>query len=464
MASLTTLPTELLVAIAEYLDGKTAILNSLSQVCRRLRPIAQDLMYTNITLRGHRKGELACLLRTLLGLPCWLEKIRRLDLELTHLESDTMPKQEFLPFESASTQEAFVGNIINQLSLRSRTDDASSLETFTSRWADGLKANGQAKFAGVLLALVPKAVDIRLTMLDSEGNSSPSYNPCYAFFNIGREVTHILGGLSSFFSGLRNVKRITIPRGNISILHLPFLGLETLEVHLGRITLNHTILDNLPAYAQLQTMILRGDSKHLMQGYADGWVNQAIRQFQCLGLSHFEFHLRNPRPLYEYAPASFSPLVQSLHSVASTLKSLKLDFSIDEQTFGSGDHAPLPVCSFEGLPNLQQLEVPMFALPVDPQLNAPMATLEKLTIICPTAGTLDYLERLTVRTPFYTSLVLSYTSLVPSLQEVVLLCRSSKGEPMSYFHDNNHHVFRKLRGMGVSVSLRECDAQDIFGE
>lgn len=152
MPSLETLPTELLLQIAE--EGEQKSLASLSLVCRRLSSIAQRVLYRSVDLSSHelhQTQQVGRLVRTIFERPDLGEKIRSLQ-----LTAQEYPLGQYLA-QGLSREDMLFLQSRSEEHLRSRLFEVSEAVTYAEaeETIEKLLAVWMRMPQGLLLTLLP---------------------------------------------------------------------------------------------------------------------------------------------------------------------------------------------------------------------------------------------------------------------------------------------------------------------
>jgi len=154
-----TLPTELLVEVAEYLKSDKTSLRNLALVCRQFRYASEGPLYHTINLRYRHldfrndHDILIRVLRTLLERPDLGEKVRTLFLTVYKTENPNRNYHENLILRNGRFQ-GFTKNCMTVVNRLGFTEKA--------WWVQKIRTAFEPAFGGILLALVPNVVRLQL--------------------------------------------------------------------------------------------------------------------------------------------------------------------------------------------------------------------------------------------------------------------------------------------------------------
>jgi len=456
------LPNELLLEVVEHLEGDNKALAAVVRSCKHLRSIADDLLYKNIIIPPTAAKRVVYLVRTLLERPTRSARVNKLSVPFSvynrALECDNMDSADL----AENTQ--WISD------ARARVQGLS--KHGFGPWVSRIDSGYTISIAAVLMTLLSSVVDLQLLTYCGGVFLGSDVNPIGYLF--GMSLTSFIADVAPALRyPLGKIRRLGVLGGSLDLLHLPFDSVEILEIDLVCQMVSNIQGKNMDSYsnlacwtqpslamcARVHTVVLRSDWSELSPAPPVG-----IGLFPLLAaldngqLRNLELHItRSPR----YASAhdtSFALLVQKLSALGDTIETLTIDYT-EGPDFDP--RAGLSQCrladSFSAFSRLRKLVVLQQALincnyrrsiyyELDLEAYFP-ATLESVTIVCPTVTILGWLEGVQAARS---------RGEVTNLGEVILRCRCSHGDsPETFDSPVALHLFRELHKLGVFVTVEE---------
>ncbi|KAI4694726.1 hypothetical protein J4E81_006325 [Alternaria sp. BMP 2799] len=176
MTDLCGLPDELLLAVAKCLRDDTkngySDLNHLALSCRKLRPIAQEVFYTDISITPTLERGLARLARTLLQRPDLARRVLKLSIELSgipimHLES-CVSSREYRRDDRCTCGIPELG--AHFIGFASTVESRNDITLHNVGWEDMLMSGVETALVKLILCITPALSDLTL-----ENRGSPLY-------------------------------------------------------------------------------------------------------------------------------------------------------------------------------------------------------------------------------------------------------------------------------------------------
>ncbi|KAF2821678.1 hypothetical protein CC86DRAFT_99338 [Ophiobolus disseminans] len=240
MAKLLDLPKELLLEIAEGLEGDNLNLASLCLTSRACAYFSKPSLYRCVKIRRENANriQIALLLRTALDRPDLIALTKVIDIE-TSIFRDL---DERLEVPSGATRMRLESGLRLEdaaldCSRRLERSSPSGVSSMIRLWRSDLRNGAQAAYLGVLLSLLTNVNDISITIYTEEGEDRKTVQPLERLFGLS------VGGWDDekhmdprphlpLLPSTRNVTRLKISGANMALLGLGFEGLEILEADL----------------------------------------------------------------------------------------------------------------------------------------------------------------------------------------------------------------------------------------
>ncbi|KAF2875761.1 hypothetical protein BDV95DRAFT_591199 [Massariosphaeria phaeospora] len=306
MASLTSLPNELLYAITAYLQGDAMTLRNLSKVARRLCPVAQTAMYMSVFLRSKPRA-VEPLVRELLRVPRYAS-------ELQHLEIDPEGKHQ--------THRVVLSDWANSRGYNPKgLADRQPLVRRSAPNSVGNPGGLLSPSTELLLYLLPKLETLII------GNTKDCRKDPGLLF---QRILQLQRAITPNPPGLANVKKISTWSRNIRILELLFTALQAPEVDfLGCV---EQLFPGLPfrglvlsRYQNLESLTVRSYARELAPRLRPrGCTWDLIKLLSCKHLKHLEICIERGRWDNDHV-LTWNLLAKILELLAPSLESLKLD-------------------------------------------------------------------------------------------------------------------------------------------
>jgi len=394
MTDLCGLPDELLLAVAKCLRDDTedgySDLNHLALSCRKLRPIAQEVFYTDISITPTLERGLALLARTLLQRPDLATRVRKLDVKLsyeqfTHSESCVSEGYYYEDSEEECTcgipdlGTHFMGFLIGV-----KSKDGVPLRN--KGWEDMLMRGEDTALVGLILCVTSALSDLTLMIWNSprcnpNGNNDVAwteFEEVFEFKEVFEGITR-QKNLADCFQGLSRLKRLfTDDYPPCSWLSLPQLEAARIKLFEGayydgtmisQITHGATVSTTLTSLV-IQTefeALYSHDAIHMdgmyghMRSVVRGLTNltHLFILYRTVLDSHDDFDPRNtPRGSFAHIVAHLESrsLTNLTLDVEPTLKDLVRYMIMLEYTRGVS-----PMTWLAGLPKLRNLNAPQEA-------------------------------------------------------------------------------------------------------
>jgi hypothetical protein len=472
-ACLLKLPNELLLEVAKQLKGDNQALAALMSSCTRLKPVAEGLLYTTITIQRGSKCQAPNLVRTLLEKPAYALQVGKISLAI-NMSSSSGPEPTSADAIDVANQPLWISDI--------RRHFKSLNNKYIDFWQRQVLSGHTSSIAMMLLTLLPRVAEVEAFVYENAACSSPVNDVSRLLFGIdqSRPILHRLRqqGLSSapfrsaFTSALSNVRQLKLLGGNLDLLLLPFNSLDVLEIDLGAeiagasqdiTTRTNTVGWGVNLWShfrhkpQMQTLILHSDWCEFLPRL--GWYPTLpffLTGIQSSQLRQLEVHIKwSPRKA-STKDCSFEHLLNSLGG--DLVERLKIDY-VDESEFKPkdclGDFSR--ATSFSMFPRLKHLTIlqeSIIACNYQRSLDWEQditsffpCPLETLTIVCPTAVVLRWLGHLQLA---------RLSGSMKQLREITLLCRCGHGaSPDDFKSDAADQCFGELLDVGIFVKAVE---------
>ncbi|KAI4639956.1 hypothetical protein J4E93_008755 [Alternaria ventricosa] len=214
MTDLCGLPDELLLAVAKCLRDYTrngySDLTHLALSCRKLRPIAQEVFYTEVCTNPRQRQGLARLARTLLQRHDLASRVRKLSIELSgkpimHLES-CVSSREYHRYDRCTCGIPELGT--HFIAFASTVESGNDITLHNVGWEDMLMRGVDTALVKLILCITPALSDLTL-----ENRGSQLYanykNVVWGEFG---ELFHDVARHKEFaecFQGLSSLTRLT---------------------------------------------------------------------------------------------------------------------------------------------------------------------------------------------------------------------------------------------------------------
>jgi hypothetical protein len=233
-ACLLKLPNELLLEVAKQLKGDNQALAALMSSCTRLKPVAEGLLYTTITIQRGSKCQAPNLVRTLLEKPAYALQVGKISLAI-NVSSSSGPEPTSADSIDIANQPLWISDI--------RRHFKSLNNKYIDFWQRQVLSGQTSSIAMMLLTLLPRVAQVEAFVYEIAACSAPVIDVSRLLFAI-HQSRSLLNRLSQrrpslaqfrsvFTSALSNVKQLKLLGGNLDLLLLPFDALDVLEIDLG---------------------------------------------------------------------------------------------------------------------------------------------------------------------------------------------------------------------------------------
>ncbi|KAI4953274.1 hypothetical protein J4E86_006815 [Alternaria arbusti] len=423
MTDLCGLPDELLLAVAKCLRDDTkngySDLNHLALNCRKLRPIAQEVFHTDISITPTLKRGLARLARTLLQRPDLARRVLKLNIELsgmplTHHRNCVSEGHYFEDSEVECTCGIpYLGTHFMGFLIGVKSKDGVPLRN--KGWEDMLMRGEDTALVGLILCVTPALSDLTLMIWDSPRcNDFDNNNVAWAEFEKVFENITRQKDLADCFQGLSSLKRlVTDGYPPCSWLSLP--RLEAARINLFEDPSYNTMISQITPGATVSTtltrLVIQPEFEALYSYdaiYMDGFYGHVRSVIRGLtNLTHlFILYRAIVDPYGRFDPlntprGSFAHIVSHLESrsltnltldVEPALKDLVRYMIMLEYTRGVS-----PMTWLAGLPKLRNLNAPQeafFSANEEFRTCHLPTTIESISIMDATYETKRYLKHL----------------------------------------------------------------------
>jgi hypothetical protein len=500
MPSLTSLPNEILLNVAQQLRADVETLANLSLACRKLQSIAQEVLYECINIDCgnedyadhiyhyetrwggggvHAPPKFARLIRTIGALPGLSDTTKEIHIDIyARFRSST---NYWHTIDGQVDEELAVidGKWSREVRLRFREHcrdrvrelfspmDIPTVPAFDYiAWASRMGRGQQSALAGLVLLLTRHLTKLNLTIRhNTRENNNMSMGPLKNLFGIDH-WEHSDETLEPFRSRLNNVEEITTFDAHLPILLL-LIGLKYLHVKMsgnpaqyhgwlvGNRRQNRSTYAATYEHAHLETLVVETFTNELHHRDELPQVNKTVGLPECAALRNLTVLMRgfhrhaDPNSRLVSGP-SFSTLIDNISAVAETLEFLDIDylplfyFGWWQKRWNNGKGPFVPCASLLQFSRLRRLAVPEPALGrfnPDRRLTELLPpSLEELTVYHPTGRLLAWLDCLLTALPD-----------LPVLRTVTLKCRPSWGKSAAWFRLQENPVFQRLRERGIAV-------------
>jgi hypothetical protein len=264
------LPIEVLLDVAERLQGDNQALAALMRSCKRLKLVAEEFLYTIITIPPKSKYKAPHLVRTLLEKPAYALQVSEINLAICDFHPPIRVEREKEDVIEISSQSGWIADMVKHFIIVNN-DIASWMYRALSGYVPSI--------AMMLPTLLPCVTNINL-LLYEDTPFAERLNDINRLLFGNFESSTALALLLVFRSPLSSVKRLRLSSGNMEFLHLPFHSVEIIELDLGveRASSSSQFLStrsniveslNLPAYPRLvyprlRTLVLYSDWSELL--------------------------------------------------------------------------------------------------------------------------------------------------------------------------------------------------------
>ncbi|KAF2705553.1 hypothetical protein K504DRAFT_460279 [Pleomassaria siparia CBS 279.74] len=444
--SLYDLPNELLTQIAGCLEEarvpRKMDLVRLVRVSKRMQPIAEDVLYRSANVSAGAKvscshNDMLELLRTLLRHPDLGSKIRILNMS-------TVRRNRARKYEKEGS--------LNLRELREM-----SLEKLKElgygvgcAWYTMVEASIESAFAGLVLALLPKVVDLKLSVLD-HARGDPCPEPLLALFG----TANLPAKLAPTF---RTCKRLSILADHFPMLSEDFANLTCLA--LGHVSIRDILRLNGPYSLRGVSGVKRLYMKLVVQVAETFIIENLDAKFEDLlaamgfpALTHLtvEFFNEGCR-CPEGHTLEIKTFLKDLRSVSSTLEKLELCFDdledVDDEQWILKNSEPAE--TFKQFTALRHLSIPERFLLDSANDDRTItdilpASLEKLDLIAPKPEILRLLQR-----------IADNRSQMPTLGKVFLRCREYNAPAHDLWYTDTP-VWEQLDSHGITTVVLSLD-------
>ncbi|KAG9388776.1 hypothetical protein PtrSN002B_001377 [Pyrenophora tritici-repentis] len=390
MAELLSLPDELLLAIANEMQGDIRnayrSLRSLALSCRRLRPIAQEVLYMDVaicrtqSLRG--PNSLTCLVQTLVQRPGLAVKVNKLNLRIIGnpiMHSKDCLELMYTEYEGCTCGFKPVLSLCIETIGNIRANNGSRL--YNHDWASNIQAGLQLAMVGLILCLTPHLESLTLDYRKQKMESSGFYTKPIAFEHFSLDdlfgsvtqspafsIEHIKG----FAKLTRLITNTCPPSKLISLPQLKGLEIGLLNDHWNQdrglrpllstgtalsMTMTHLTvrLDKLALYSD-RAILVRGVYRRL---------NDIIKNLTVLEYLFLQFGSEwgkrfDPRQ-GDLSEASFEYVTSEIESLSLTHLALDVE-DVGKAWFYESGETPFevirPMTSLRRLPKLRSITAP----------------------------------------------------------------------------------------------------------
>ena len=425
MTDLCGLPDELLVAVAKCLrdDNKNRYsdLNHLALSCRKLRPIAQEVLYTEVPKNPTPKRSLANLARTLLQRPDLAKRVRKLNIDLSGMSLTHHRSCLSWGCQDEEGREDCTCGIPELVTLfqglTSTVNSRNGVSLHNEGWEDMLMRGIDAALVGLILYITPALDTFSLTTLNSP--MDPEYHKNNAAWAEVEKLFELISrhvGLAGCFLGLSSLTRLlTTGCAPSSWLSLPRLEAARFDLFEDPDHTNKMISNIAPGVTVSTTLTRLVVQPEFKAFYCDKATNMegVYGQFRIVvsgltSLTHlFVLYRAAANPLLTYEPlaspqGSFAHIVSRLES--RSLTDLTVDVEPAPEHWGGYVtmmlgyiHDTTPMTTFAGLPRLLNLNGPQqafFSVNEGFQTCRLPTTIESIGIMNSTSETKRYLKHL----------------------------------------------------------------------
>jgi len=420
MTDLCGLPDELLLAVAKCLrdDSKNGYsdLNHLALSCRKLRPIAQEVLYTEVSTDPTPKRSLGNLARTLLQRPDLAKIVRKLNIELsgmplTHHQSCVSWGWHYEEGEENCT--CGIPEIVTLFQgFASTVSSRNGVPLHNEGWKDMLMGGGDMALIGLILCVTPALSDLTLMVWDwPRYDDSDDQNVAWTELEEAFEVITREMDLADCFQGLSSLKRLcTDGYPPFSWLSLPRLEAARINLFedadydnkmISQITPGATVPTTLtrlviqPAFQALYSH----DATHMDGMY--GHMRSVVRGLT--NLTHLFILYRTIIDPYDRFDPPNTPRGSFAHLESRSLTDLTLDVEpalkdlVRYITMIEYIHDTTPMTTFAGLPRLRNLNAPQdafFSTKYEFRTCHLPITIESISIMDATYESKPYLKHL----------------------------------------------------------------------
>ena len=475
MSEFLDLPEELLLAIVNRVQYDTSTsrqdyrdLRSIALSCLKLRPIAQEVLHTEVTIQRARSlrglNNLAYLARTLIQRPDLALKVRTLDLGI--IGNPVMHSSDCSHLIHPEEQDCTcrLKGVISLCIVYLRTViTIDGLSLHNQSWVKNIREGLQLAIVGLILCITPRLESLALgyrkqrLAYPTGFHTKPIGMEHIGFNDLFGSATEIPGFSIERIKGFTKLTRLstnTFPTANI--LRLP--QLEALELGLldnqyneaptyirrsinsADITLSTTLihlvvqLDKLALYSD-RVIEMAGMYKHLRNTIKNlAALKYLSLNFGCSWGNRFNTELG------DLSEASYEYVTSKLESLSLT--HLTLDIEDTKRTwFDESYDAVLveeiyPMTSFVRLPNLRYITAPQeaFFTPHDYDKCDLPTSIEVIGIISPTHATTDYISHLLGHQERWPNLRLTRLETGMSGSEY---CRGIADAALAYVHNSD---------------------------
>jgi hypothetical protein len=456
--SLYSLPNELLTQIAECLSDAPQHLQKpdlikLARTSKKLRPIAEAIIYRSASLTGgvgpqgpHQLqnhppegvNDLLQLLRTLLKRPELATKFKSVYLR-------TIRRNRANMYEKSGP------GIVNLKDLREKSLIKLNELGYKNGdpWCNMIESSIESAFAGLLFALVPSVEDVKIAILD-HARGDPCPDPILAMF--GSYSLPEVGLLT-----VQNIKRLSIMAEHFHILSLDFANLETLD--LEHTSTRDMLRLNGPTSLRGASKVKKLSMKLVIQLAETFVVKHLGAKFADLlaamgfpALTHLDIEFLNEGCRCPEGHAiEMKTFIPELKSLYSTLVELNLGFDDDDETTDQEwilANAE-PVQTLKEFTALQRLSIPERFL-YDPKcvwelVDVLPLTLQELEIIAPRYDITIALLPIAMD-----------QKRLPSLKSITLLCRTYN-TPAHEFWNKEDIIWELFNEQGITAVVTSLD-------
>ncbi|KAF2251709.1 hypothetical protein BU26DRAFT_516484 [Trematosphaeria pertusa] len=406
------LPNELLLHVAEHVDAaEVADLLSLSQVSKRVRPIAEDLLYRCVKLGPPQIDEPAAngmprLLLTILTRPELAEKMRALQFVTVRKNLCGAYHMAGLDFE--------------QLRLLSLAKLVALGYKKGHPWHRMVEASIESAYGGLLLAILSNLTTLDVAVLDCalawDRLNSASSDPIMALFGTlipPKVAIGLFQQLVSLAALASHTEFLALDMPNLSQLSLANISPDDL------LRLNGPA--SLSGAPKLHSMAISLDHEMIRSGtlpfrYSD--LEHMFSAFDCPDLTNLSLRLFSTGIVSAHTEPEFPYLIKSLNSLAGQLQILDINVFPDSDTVPARANIfrrAIPIHSIRHFTSLLFFSAPQGALINGPEVHSFGDRMPKMVVFFPAS-----LETLCIRNP--TEEVHSWLAQIPKLSGHELPC------------------------------------------
>lgn len=452
MSLLESLPTELWIHIAQFLEGNASTLRSLTFSNRKLHAAATDILYRNIELRkeriGHAKHQLRLvyLLRTLLERPELGEKIRSLHLSVA---------------KANQVGKATVVDIVHQCDNFEGFTESCSRAVHnigclpSSAWAHGITRAWETALGGVLLALLPRLRDLHLTVFKDTTLSYTIRWPIQNLFGSAQmpgPMRASFGSLQRLDTHCNHLRLLSAGMKNLKSLAIDMADLVEDDFEIFR---SGVPTVNSPAdVPNLEFLTVYCDTTDFVPGspYARD-LPALLSTVHVPKLKRLDIRFKSDN-VFITRPPRFQQLIDNVKALAPTLEHLSIGLRGEYEYSNRTYRQIKPWDALRDLELLKTLEAPWEAF-VDRGNNRYLLPehiayvlpdlVQSIRIVGPDKETLQWLETI--------AQLKHFDGFLQHLQTITLVCVATTGKSISWFREHGSGTWAKLANAGIEISF-----------